>query len=88
MTTEWKFPVKYIDRHEWFGPVSCPRWEGEQHQLRTCLCGASRWFDDDGMEHIESGFVPHPIRQALDDPGWLAILAVTVGNACPVDGAA
>ena len=82
-----RFPVEYIDKHDWFGPVLCTRWEGEQHQLRTCVCGASRWIGDDGIEHMEPGFVPHPIRQSLDDPGWLAIIAVMMSRACPLTDA-
>lgn len=82
-----RFPVEYIDRHDWFGPVLCPAFNGEQYGLRQCVCGAQRWFDEDGVEHMTSGYVPHPIRRALDDPGWLAVLAVSFGTACPLSDA-
>jgi hypothetical protein len=85
MTTVRRFPIEYIAEHEWFS-VLCPAFNGEQYQLRQCICGAQRWLDDDGFEHQMPGYVPHPIRQALDDPAWLALLAITMDQACPVTG--
>lgn len=81
-----RFPVRYIDQHEWMGPALCPAFNGEQIGLRTCICGAQRWHDADGIEHALPGWVPHPIRQALGDPGWEALLAIVMGRACPVGG--